>query len=122
LPHYCFSCGILGHSSIECKNPGERDVDGKLPYSKDRLCVLDEKKMKTQGARSSSGSVSAGQGGSSTPTKERSTQPVSQSGAGEKQHRPDEPEASSLAMQKTVHAHAKQSKTSKGSGKDKGIA
>ena len=46
LPHYCFSCGILGHSSVECKNPGERDANRKLPYSTDRLCAPDERKRR----------------------------------------------------------------------------
>jgi hypothetical protein len=58
LPRYCFSCGMLGHSSTECLNPGERDADGRLPYSADFLCAPDEKKKKTQGAQSSSGSMS----------------------------------------------------------------
>jgi hypothetical protein len=62
LPHYCFSCGIVGHSSIECKNPGERDADGKLPYSADWLVATDERKKKFQGAKSSSDSTSTGQG------------------------------------------------------------
>jgi hypothetical protein len=46
LPHYCFSCGIVGNSSVECKNQGERDVEGKLPYSADRLVAPDERKKK----------------------------------------------------------------------------
>jgi hypothetical protein len=81
LPYYCFSCGILGHSSTECKNPGERDDEGKLPYSADKLVAPDERKKKTQGAKSSSGSVSAGHGRSSSPLKERPGQSFSQSGA-----------------------------------------
>jgi hypothetical protein len=44
LPHYYHSCGVLGHSSVECKNPGKRDEEGKLPYSANRLCAPSDKK------------------------------------------------------------------------------
>jgi hypothetical protein len=32
LPFYCFGCGIMGHSEVECLHPVERDEQGKLPY------------------------------------------------------------------------------------------
>lgn len=32
LPFYCFACGIMGHSEIECPNPVPRNEMGKLPY------------------------------------------------------------------------------------------
>ncbi|KAK3127025.1 hypothetical protein QOZ80_7AG0567120 [Eleusine coracana subsp. coracana] len=32
LPFYCFACGILGHTEIECENPVVRNAEGKLPY------------------------------------------------------------------------------------------
>ena len=33
VPFFCFSCGIIGHSEIECPTLATRDENGCLPYS-----------------------------------------------------------------------------------------
>ncbi|KAM0863733.1 hypothetical protein ACQ4PT_044379 [Festuca glaucescens] len=82
------------------ENPGERDVDGKLPYSADRLCAPDEKK-KNQGARSSSGSFSAGHGRASPqPGNEMPGQSANVSGAARQPKKRDDTEASSSVKKK----------------------
>ena len=60
VPNYCYSCGIIGHSSIECPTPAVRDADGLLPYGKD-LRVSDDRKKKNSDEYIQS-SISAGQG------------------------------------------------------------
>jgi hypothetical protein len=63
---------------MECKNPGERDEEGKLPYTADKLCAPDERKKRTLGAWSSSDAMSANQGqgpSSSKRDSEKSGQP-----------------------------------------------
>jgi hypothetical protein len=118
LPHYCFSCGIVGHSSVECKNPRERDVEGKLPYSADRLVAPDERKKKPQGTNSSSGSVSAGQGNTSSQTnREKPAQPVGKSAAANTQSKHGEPEVSSPVKKKQPRPRTNTAKT-KGQSKD----
>jgi hypothetical protein len=62
LPTFCFSCGLLGHSSTACPTPAERDADGFLPYHGPRLCVPDDRKKKTSGTGSSQGSFMSDQG------------------------------------------------------------
>jgi hypothetical protein len=118
LPHYYFSCGIVGHSSVECKNPGERDVEGKLPYSADRLVAPDERKKRPQGTNSSSGSVSAGQGNTSSQTNgENPAQPVGKSAAANTQSKHGEPEVSSPVKKKQPRPRTNTAKT-KGQSKD----
>ncbi|KAM0873138.1 hypothetical protein ACQ4PT_038273 [Festuca glaucescens] len=62
LPTFCFSCGLLGHSSTACPTPAERDADGLLPYHGPHLCVPDERKKKASGTNSSHGSFASDRG------------------------------------------------------------
>jgi hypothetical protein len=118
FPHYCFSCGIIEHSSIECNNPIERDEEGKLPYSADRICAPDERRKKPQSTHSLSGSASAGQGRPSSPAKERPNQSGNNSGAvGKQHHKEDATEVSSSS--KMPRARANKTNAGKATGKNK---
>jgi hypothetical protein len=56
IPHFCFSCGRLGHSDLFCHNPGTRDSNGNLQYGKG-LRAPDEK-WKTSYSEGSNGEQS----------------------------------------------------------------
>lgn len=47
LPYYCFACGILGHSEVECLNPVAQNEQGKLPYDI-QLCAPKERRRRVQ--------------------------------------------------------------------------
>jgi hypothetical protein len=47
LPFYCFSCGLIGHGELECKNPADRDAMGKLPFDRN-LRAPDEHRRRVQ--------------------------------------------------------------------------
>jgi hypothetical protein len=121
LPHYCFSCGIVGHTSTECNNPGERDADGKLPYSADRLCAPDERKKRAQAAKSLSGMMSGDYSFSiNTPSGEKPGQSASKGAAAG--HAPTQGEAievSSPVKRQQTRARANNAKARKGHGEEK---
>lgn len=45
LPFYCFSCGVIGHTELECAEPECRNEGGKLPYDV-KLRAPEEKKRR----------------------------------------------------------------------------
>lgn len=47
LPYYCFACGMIGHSEVDCLHPVHRDADGKVPYDV-QLRAPEEKRRRLQ--------------------------------------------------------------------------
>jgi hypothetical protein len=47
LPCYCFSCGLIGHSDLECSSPSPHNAMGKLPYDV-RLRAPEERRKRLQ--------------------------------------------------------------------------
>lgn len=47
LPFYCLSCGVMGHSELECDKPVVRNAIGRLPYDI-KLRAPDSRKKKLQ--------------------------------------------------------------------------
>nr|XP_045084733.1 uncharacterized protein LOC123494119 [Aegilops tauschii subsp. strangulata] len=58
IPHFCFSCGRLGHSDLLCPTPGTRDEHGDLPFGKG-LRPGEEKRRPAASESSSSSSQQA---------------------------------------------------------------
>ncbi|CAL5069611.1 unnamed protein product [Urochloa decumbens] len=48
VPYFCFSCGIIGHSELECPTPVIRDDKGCLPYN-EKLRASEDRRLKNQG-------------------------------------------------------------------------
>ncbi|CAN6304644.1 unnamed protein product [Urochloa humidicola] len=80
LLFYCYSCGIMGHTDLECANLVPRNEEGKLPYEK-MLRAPDDRRRKLQNFAQADveayGSSSSGQSRSSTnrPGDQRSFTP-----------------------------------------------
>ncbi|KAM0880812.1 hypothetical protein ACQ4PT_033324 [Festuca glaucescens] len=53
IPHFCFSCGRLGHADTFCPTPGSRDEHGNLPFGKN-LRAPDEWKKNSHNEGSAS--------------------------------------------------------------------
>lgn len=67
LPFYCFGCGIMGHSEIECLNPVPRNDDDKLPYDV-QLRAPEERRRRVQGfAEAATDSFESGSSSGSPP-------------------------------------------------------
>ncbi|KAK1698541.1 hypothetical protein QYE76_015238 [Lolium multiflorum] len=47
LPFFCFSCGVMGHSKIECLAPNDREQQGKRGYN-NSIRAPEEKRKKMQ--------------------------------------------------------------------------
>lgn len=71
LPFYCLSCGIMGHSELECDKPVIRNGVGKLPYDI-KLRAPEVKKKKSQSFQeATAASYGSGSSSSSRRSKER---------------------------------------------------
>ena len=40
LSLFCFLCGVMRHSELECATPAARNAEGKLPYDCKYRCLL----------------------------------------------------------------------------------
>jgi len=84
LPFFCFACGVMGHSEVECDTPVERNEDGKLPYDV-QLRAPEERRRRVQSfAGAAADSFGSGSSSVSRPPRgKQSRQEGSRSSMGE---------------------------------------
>lgn len=68
LPFYCFACGVMGHSEVECDHSVERNDEGKLPYDV-QLRAQDDRRRRLQSFAAAAESFSSGSSSASRPSK-----------------------------------------------------
>ena len=71
LPYYCFACGMIGHSELECLHPMQRDDQGKLPYDVHIRAPEDRKKRWPSFAGAVAKSFGSGSSSTSKPPRTR---------------------------------------------------
>lgn len=92
LPFYCFSCGLLGHSEIDCPQPAPRNELGKLLYDVP-LRAPEERRRKIQSfAGAAAESFGSGSSSMHRPPKDHSRSSDGRSSLGDESRcSPSEP-------------------------------
>ena len=72
LPYFCYGCGVIGHSKVECQNPVARDEHGKLPYDTQLRAPEEKKKRWPSFAGAAAVSIGSGSSSSMKPSKTHS--------------------------------------------------
>ncbi|CAN6287729.1 unnamed protein product [Urochloa humidicola] len=109
LPFYCYSCGLMGHTDLNCPNPAPRKADGKLPYDV-KLRAPDDRRRRLQSfGAAAAESIGNSQGSGRSSSSRHSSDRRSMANAKDKE-KADEEEITSPLKKETLKEDIKKAK------------